>query len=808
MKDLLLNYDANVLKEIAGAHGVDTRNLAKAQVAERLAARLAQRAEIERSLAAARVLDRDILARVHGAGGTVWSDALKRILLNERRLKPTPKNKEYYWQAYEGDPDYTGTPALEDVAARLMRLGLLFSRGPAEPTRTVLNRDMGRELVIPDAVRAVLTPAAPVGGTPEREPSRVVAGSARIFQRDLSRYWSFVRRNTPLELTSQGWLYKKTQTELLKTLGWTVDKKSDEQHTPRLYFIRQLLRALKLLVPPPARGHYPPAQNSFTAADAANFWSRTPHERMKLTFEAWRDGVSWNELRVPPASYTFDHRRDAPAELKSARQVILDHMRRHGAGGWVALPALLDDVRLTHYEFLFPHRASPYSYRDNSAYYQSHNPYGITYKDVQNTDEGWEKVEAVIISHVVTDVLHWLGLTDVGFEGDVSAGTRPQVASAAVQGAGVALPVAYRLTPAGAWLLGIGEEVTLTHEGGRVIVQPNFQIVALEPIVDDLLMTLDEFAQFEGGDQALTYRLTRESVYRGQRAHWDAARIVGYLEAVIAAPLPQNVKRTLEEWDALSRRITIHRDVALLQADEPATLDGLLADPRLAQVLGRRAAPLVALPAATAQLTLEALQNSGWLPHVMTAGTTRPAYLAGVPQVASAGVQDAGVVLPAGTSDASASLIADEEGRIEVAARAPNIYAYGAVAAFVEWEDARHARITPGSVRAALDAGVAVPAILARLKSVQVGELPPLLVQRIKAWGKFYGDARADAFTLIEFRDEAARSELLTDPELWPYLTRFEAGSRPLAAVPAAEFEHVRALLAERGVDVRAFNTE
>ena len=794
MKDLLLNYDANVLKEIARAHSVDVKTLDKPKVAERLAARLSQRGEIERSLAAAPVAERAILARVHAAGGTVWSDALKRILVNEGIVKATPKNKEYYWQEYEGNPNYAGTPSLEDAVARLTHLGLLFSRGPAAQSRAVIVRDMGRELVVPDAVRALLSPPSSVRAAPPREPSKVVAGSTRSFQRDLSRYWSFVRRNAPLELTSQGWLYKKTLTELLKTLGWTVEKKADEQHTPRLFFLRQELRALKLLQPPVVHGPFQPEQNSFTAVDPQNFWSRPAHERIKFGFEAWCDGVLWNELRVPVASYAYDHRREAPTELKAARRVILDHVRRQGAAGWVALPALLDTLRLTHYEFLFPHRPDAYPYGGYSAYYQSHNPYGITYKGVEQMDDGWEKVEALIISHVLTGVLHWMGLTDVGFEGETAT--------------------AYRLTPAGGWLLGLGEQVTSADEGGRVIVQPNFQIVALEPIEDELLMTLDEFAEFEGGDQALTYRLTRESVYRGQRARWDAARIAAYLEQAVGAPLPQNVKRTLDEWDGLSRRITIHRNIALLQADEPATLDALLAEPALSPSLGRRAAPVVALPSGPAQAARDLLQNAGWLPSYMPATPDRSASTAarrGVEgQEASAGERNASRGARRSAEDqessaAAASLIADEEGRIELAARAPNIYAYGAVAAFVEWQDARHARITPANVRAAVAAGVTVPAILERLTSVQRGNLPPALVLRIKAWGKFYGDARGGPITLIELRDDAARTELLADPELQPYLTRFNAGDRALVSVRAPDFDRVLSLLAARGISMKEF---
>jgi hypothetical protein len=80
--------------------------------------------------------------------------------------------------------------------------------------------------------------------------------------------------------------------------------------------------------------------------------------------------------------------------------------------------------------------------------------------------------------------------------------------------------------------------------------------------------------------------------------------------------------------------------------------------------------------------------------------------------------------------------------------------------------------------------------------------VPSKLVQRIKAWGGYYGDAKAGALTLIEFRDEQARKELLADPELKPYVKRFEAGARPIVSVRADELERVKALLAERGIEV------
>ncbi len=137
--------------------------------------------------------------------------------------------------------------------------------------------------------------------------------------------------------------------------------------------------------------------------------------------------------------------------------------------------------------------------------------------------------------------------------------------------------------------------------------------------------------------------------------------------------------------------------------------------------------------------------------------------------------------------------------------RTPSIDAYRGIEALAELLDARRARITPERVRAAIEQHLTVPDLLARLRGVHRGDVPPKLVQRIKAWGKYSSDAHGGALTLIEFRDESARAELLADAELQPYLTRFEAGARPLALVRAGALERVQELLAERGVEIHAF---
>ncbi len=768
LKGLLLQFDANVLKQIAREHGIENKNQTKNQMVDLLVRKLVERGQVEHSLGRLNRVEREVLNELLRAGGEVAVGALDPILARQQ-LVTTPRRAENPWEHKPrvGDPNYGGKPALEDVAARLLLLGLVFSREVDDPNsyRQVMAWDMGHFLVIPKEIRPYLPRVADEPLPKASDPPRVESGSARNFQRDLSRYAGFVRREGKLDLTTQGWVYKKTLVEIAKALGRTDAKKVDEKNDLYLSFLRRMLTSLELIRPEGIDRMVSSNVSVLFPSDKAEFWSRPPAERVKTAFEAYLDSADWNELRIPKATYGIDHRRAAPNELKQARRTVIERIKRNKATGWINLADLIDDIRLSAYEFLFPRSMrSTHSYNYGvpaTPYYYSNNPYGISYERVQNEAEGWNQVEAAIIQHMVTGPLHWLGLTDVGFDQNS------------------ATPRAYRLTPMGAWLLGVGAPVTISEEGGRVVVQPNFQIVAMEPIAENVLMSLDEFSDFEGGDHAMTYRLTRESVYRGQRAGWSAARIIQYLEEAAHAPLSQNIRRSLEEWQALHERITFRRAVPLLQAENGATLDELWANAALAPQLGHRVGEQIALPAEKADSLADSLRHAGWLP----------------------------VVTHRDQTDAPESMVADPEGNVEFVHRTPSIYAYGGIEPFAQRLDERHARLTRESIGAAVERKISVPTMLSQLKQVHRGPLPAELITRLKAWGKYYGDAQMGTMTLIEFRDEQARAELLSDPRLKPYLTRFDAGQRPLALVRSDSVERVKELLAERGVEIRNFNS-
>ena len=89
------------------------------------------------------------------------------------------------------------------------------------------------------------------------------------------------------------------------------------------------------------------------------------------------------------------------------------------------------------------------------------------------------------------------------------------------------------------------------------------------------------------------------------------------------------------------------------------------------------------------------------------------------------------------------------------------------------------------------------------VSQLQRGSLPQGLVEQIKAWGGYYGNAAAGTLTLIEFRDLEALEELRQHPELQPYLIPFPAGNRALAAVRGDGLAEVKEILARLGMQVR-----
>lgn len=73
----------------------------------------------------------------------------------------------------------------------------------------------------------------------------------------------------------------------------------------------------------------------------------------------------------------------------------------------------------------------------------------------------------------------------------------------------------------------------------------------------------------------------------------------------------------------------------------------------------------------------------------------------------------------------------------------------------------------------------------------------------MRAWAKHYGEAALETVSLLQLRDAATLDELLADPELAPLLKCFQPHmQKALALADAASLDKLRALLAERGIEL------
>jgi hypothetical protein len=619
---------------------------------------------------------------------------------------------------------------------------------------------------------------------------QLLESSARAFQRDIYFYWSTARAH-PLSLTKEMRLYQR-DLRLVNSALLEQHEIGDQNEldVPRLVFLRLLLSQLDLLQVHDEQVHAVPDPELFTIESS---------ERVRRTFVQWRDGMFWNELlSVPDLTIRgIDSRLDqVPGQVSEARRKVLTqiaelHKVRPPGTSWTSIARLLEQIRIQDYEFLLPreYQAVHAGYLRYQSYLSHASPY-ISYGNamgwsflppVQDEADGWEVVEAGFVQSILLEPMYWMGLLDIGLlDGH---------------------PTAYRLTPIGAWVLDAGPKVDLPQDGGRVVVQPNFELFAFDPISDLVLAKLDEFAERVQAERAIKYRLTRQSVYNAQKHGWSAAQIIDALAEMSQAdddapshesrPLPQNVVRTLQEWQSLHERITIHRRASLLQAEDGSLLARLVRDPQVSRHLlksvegadGQESTLAIVAPAlGEAEELARALERTGY-PALRTRSaqdTLRPALLLDETKLTASGVP------------------------VEFDVALPSIYLLKQIELFSSSDERGCLHLTPASIERSIEQGFPIQDILDRLRALHRGPIPRPVERQIRAWGHYYGDAAVEQLTLIQIRDAKTLNELLDEPEIGALLRPFIPDPRyALALVASEHVDEILEILARYGIQVR-----
>ena len=502
------------------------------------------------------------------------------------------------------------------------------------------------------------------------------------------------------------------------------------------------------------------------AQPAPAFFSQQPNDRIKDCFDHYVNGRTFNELLSCPnaiAGAEAEHGEPTPDPVIKARKEVLKYMK--AADDWIKIDHLIQRVREDNYEFLFKRYYRGEEYRTYYSYgYATHpytpftNPLHWDFTGITSDSDGWEKVESGFIRNILLGALSWMGLVDLGF-------SRPNLTQ----------PDVFRLTSIGAWLLAGGSPPEINLSGGRVILQPNYQITAFDPISDDVLLNLERFTERVSTDRAVELRLTQSSVYQGQLEGWDDLRIQKYLEQITGVPVPENIKRTLKDWQVQHERITVYPRVSLLHAASSDDLDLLFDDQQLKTWIEIRPAPTLALIKERSAIPklVQTLVSEAWLPHIS----------------------------PGDQKNLSKIVEIDNEGIMQFSIANPDLYLHGHLARFADQVNGLEYRLSASSIKRAVRNGMTAPEIITELEQVSKSGIPPDIEKSILAWSGHYGEATLEETILLKVQNAETLRELLNDPELSQLLHRLDsAQAQATATIRPKDLMRVRQLLEEKGI--------
>jgi len=532
------------------------------------------------------------------------------------------------------------------------------------------------------------------------------------LQRSLYLYWSLVSaQRDGLPLVSSKLLSRPALRQVVEQLTvLNVEQIRIEADVPRLLFLRLLMTRLDLL--------YERNGSIYAAspASAEAYFSLPLVVRARRCYDLWLETPFWNELNYLPGVILrpiLGPVDAANAEVVRARSMLMQRVLQLQPASGHSLSTFITRSKLHIPYLLFPRdygaRAERYSIGSN--------PYGLDFRLKHGWlthREGWYLVEGGFIRAVFAGPLRWLGMIELDEEADTFAllPAFNQIARNEVASQEDAAGEEGEDAP------GAGDQTW-----GRLIVQPNFELVALAPVSEALLLRLDRFAERVRLEQVAQYRLTRASVTRAVQMGMPMQDILHVLEKSVGGTIPQNVYYSLKEWERHARRVELWPSMTLIEVADEALLDTFYNDDKLRPLFGRRLSPTLAEVTAD---QLETVQELFWQREFLPAVAAAPA---------SANLLESGGRVPA--HEAQWRLL--EHGVLQPCYPVLNLYLTAELERFtVLDEQTGWRRITPASIQKAAHNAISLDSIVRFLQRYCEGGFPASFLIRLKLWGGGY----------------------------------------------------------------------
>jgi Helicase conserved C-terminal domain len=327
---------------------------------------------------------------------------------------------------------------------------------------------------------------------------------------------------------------------------------------------------------------------ALTLSPRSEEWAKHTFEaQRRRLFGLWLEDRKWSEPATYGTIYWWN------SDLTGARKRLVKHLMALPTMKWISLDGFLKSV----------HMAEPFIIWGQDELVRR---YGL--RALQGFRSQWYEIEGRIVADMIRTMLHWLGAVDLGRDKQKRL-------------------LSFRLTESAHALLDPENQRTegtsARDAQPSILVQPNFEVLVLHPD-SRVLWTLVRMSDLVRHDRVSVYNINKESVLRAVEGGLQASEMVAFLNKNMGKHLPQNVAQSISDWARLIKRAHIHR-ATLIEVDDPAILDEMLAGRKTRKLVLKRLSPTVAVAALPGvgdtarddpwQRLMKDLRGAGYVPH-------------------------------------------------------------------------------------------------------------------------------------------------------------------------------------------------
>jgi hypothetical protein len=387
-----------------------------------------------------------------------------------------------------------------------------------------------------------------------------------------------------LEPTQRGYIPKRIANKLRQQLKGQELLSTDDidARLELLFAVLQELNVLQLSTP-----IFYKEKPMYGSGPVMDVWAKLDMVwQARQLLNRWANSSYWPGVTgvhfQPPSDYMYSF------NPKAGRGLLLQYLADSTqAGVWYDISSILKDL----------YKQQPGIMRASYNY--------LTKKqrdELSKNPKPWMQAEGEIYIGMIGGALFEMGVVDLGYE---QTGT-------VFEGKARINPTAMRLNEFGkhvikelpnsekdirkaAQELLKGIAVAAAEPARKFIVQPNFELMLLEPDMPTLYAVLP-FVQLKQIGQSSTLQLTQNALLRGMRSGLSVDAIIQILQTRCKNELPQNVAYSLRDWAKQYREAVISQ-VYLIEIPEALTAS-LVAHEKLQKQSIRQVAPgILSVPA-------------------------------------------------------------------------------------------------------------------------------------------------------------------------------------------------------------------